>query len=152
MNSHQLIDAQFDRAVEIVQSLPKNGPIQTDYEEKLTMYRCVPLHPCSPPLVDSSFFHVVCTSKVLSRIPLLKRARKIDIVMVFQQLWAMSLPPGRVFGTCSGERNGVCFPLFLAFAIAFLDRKISRVNRVSVCSYADVRWWFSTIQGCVGEA
>ena len=40
MDSHQLIDAQFDRAVEIVQSLPKNGPIQTDYEEKLTMYRC----------------------------------------------------------------------------------------------------------------
>ncbi|KDR83439.1 hypothetical protein GALMADRAFT_235577 [Galerina marginata CBS 339.88] len=38
MASHELIDAQFDRAVEIVQSLPKTGPIQTDYEEKLTMY------------------------------------------------------------------------------------------------------------------
>ncbi|KAH7888020.1 ACBP-domain-containing protein [Phlebopus sp. FC_14] len=38
MDSRQLIDAQFDRAVEIVQSLPKNGPIQTGYEEKLTMY------------------------------------------------------------------------------------------------------------------
>ncbi|OCH95950.1 ACBP-domain-containing protein [Obba rivulosa] len=37
--SRQHIDAQFDRAVEIVQSLPKNGPIQTGYEEKLTMYR-----------------------------------------------------------------------------------------------------------------
>ncbi|KAF9652099.1 ACBP-domain-containing protein [Thelephora ganbajun] len=37
MDSRQLIDAQFDRAVEIVQSLPKNGPIQTDYEEKLTI-------------------------------------------------------------------------------------------------------------------
>ncbi|KAF8225402.1 ACBP-domain-containing protein [Tricholoma matsutake] len=36
---HILIDAQFDRAVEIVQGLPKTGPIQTDYEEKLTMYR-----------------------------------------------------------------------------------------------------------------
>ncbi|KIK65583.1 hypothetical protein GYMLUDRAFT_240099 [Collybiopsis luxurians FD-317 M1] len=35
-----LLDAQFDRAVEIVQGLPKTGPIQTDYEEKLTMYRC----------------------------------------------------------------------------------------------------------------
>lgn len=51
------MDAQFDRAVEIVQGLPKTGPvgvvveffdghwfilllqIQTDYEEKLTMYR-----------------------------------------------------------------------------------------------------------------
>jgi hypothetical protein len=43
MDSHQLIDAQFDRAVEIVQSLPKIGPIQTTYEEKLTMYRCVSL-------------------------------------------------------------------------------------------------------------
>ncbi|XP_006459978.1 hypothetical protein AGABI2DRAFT_67415 [Agaricus bisporus var. bisporus H97] len=39
MASHELIDAQFDRAVEIVQSLPKTGPIQTDYEEKLQMYR-----------------------------------------------------------------------------------------------------------------
>ncbi|KAG6907842.1 hypothetical protein DXG01_007224 [Tephrocybe rancida] len=38
MASPDLIDAQFDRAVEIVQSLPKTGPIQTDYEEKLTMY------------------------------------------------------------------------------------------------------------------
>ncbi|PPR02477.1 hypothetical protein CVT24_002026 [Panaeolus cyanescens] len=38
MASRELIDAQFDRAVEIVQSLPKTGPIQTDYEEKLTMY------------------------------------------------------------------------------------------------------------------
>ncbi|KAG1753740.1 ACBP-domain-containing protein [Suillus paluster] len=38
MDSRELIDAQFDRAVEIVQSLPKTGPIQTDYEEKLTMY------------------------------------------------------------------------------------------------------------------
>lgn len=41
MDSRQLIDAQFDRAVEIVQGLPKTGPIQTGYEEKLTMYRCV---------------------------------------------------------------------------------------------------------------
>jgi len=39
MASQELIDAQFDRAVEIVQGLPKTGPIQTDYEEKLTMYR-----------------------------------------------------------------------------------------------------------------
>lgn len=36
--THHLIDAQFDRAVEIVQSLPRTGPIQTDYEEKLQMY------------------------------------------------------------------------------------------------------------------
>ncbi|KAF6762793.1 hypothetical protein DFP72DRAFT_802359 [Ephemerocybe angulata] len=35
MASHELIDAQFDRAVQIVQGLPKTGPIQTDYEEKL---------------------------------------------------------------------------------------------------------------------
>ncbi|KAJ7937339.1 hypothetical protein B0H13DRAFT_1945442 [Mycena leptocephala] len=36
--SHDLIDAQFDRAVEIVQGLPKTGPIQTGYDEKLAMY------------------------------------------------------------------------------------------------------------------
>jgi acyl-CoA-binding protein len=34
------MDSLFDRAVSIVQSLPKTGPIQTDYEEKLGMYRC----------------------------------------------------------------------------------------------------------------
>ncbi|KAH8106316.1 ACBP-domain-containing protein [Cristinia sonorae] len=38
MESQEMIDAQFDRAVEIVQGLPKTGPIQTGYEEKLTMY------------------------------------------------------------------------------------------------------------------
>ncbi|KAI0269182.1 acyl CoA binding protein-domain-containing protein [Gloeopeniophorella convolvens] len=38
MDSRTLIDAQFDRAVEIIQNLPKTGPIQTGYEEKLTMY------------------------------------------------------------------------------------------------------------------
>ncbi|RPD66700.1 ACBP-domain-containing protein [Lentinus tigrinus ALCF2SS1-7] len=38
LDSRQLIDAQFDRAVEIVQGLPKTGPIQTGYEEKLDMY------------------------------------------------------------------------------------------------------------------
>ena len=41
VDSRQLIDAQFDRAVEIVQGLPKTGPIQTGYEEKLDMYRYV---------------------------------------------------------------------------------------------------------------
>ncbi|KAL5530477.1 hypothetical protein ACEPAF_6735 [Sanghuangporus sanghuang] len=34
----QVIDALFDKAVEIVQALPKTGPIQTGYEEKLAMY------------------------------------------------------------------------------------------------------------------
>ncbi|KAH8105003.1 ACBP-domain-containing protein [Phellopilus nigrolimitatus] len=38
MDSRELIDAQFDRAVQIVQGLPKTGPIQTGYEEKLAMY------------------------------------------------------------------------------------------------------------------
>ncbi|KAF8607637.1 ACBP-domain-containing protein [Ceratobasidium sp. AG-I] len=38
MNIDDLINAQFNRAVEIVQSLPKTGPIQTGYEEKLAMY------------------------------------------------------------------------------------------------------------------
>lgn len=38
MDPHQLLDAQFNRAVEIVQGLSKTGPIQTGYEEKLNMY------------------------------------------------------------------------------------------------------------------
>ncbi|KAF8511167.1 acyl CoA binding protein-domain-containing protein [Gautieria morchelliformis] len=38
MDPNELIDAQFEKAVSIVQSLPKTGPIQTGYEEKLAMY------------------------------------------------------------------------------------------------------------------
>ena len=37
--ARRVIDEQFDRAVEIVQGLPKSGPVQTGYEEKLAMYR-----------------------------------------------------------------------------------------------------------------
>lgn len=33
-----LVDAKFHRAVDIIQSLPKNGPISTSYEEKLMLY------------------------------------------------------------------------------------------------------------------
>lgn len=33
-----MIDALFERTVDIVQSLPKTGPIQTSYEEKLALY------------------------------------------------------------------------------------------------------------------
>ncbi|KAK4684733.1 hypothetical protein P7C73_g5435, partial [Tremellales sp. Uapishka_1] len=36
--SASTIDAQFHRAVDIVQSLPKGGPLQTSYEEKLGLY------------------------------------------------------------------------------------------------------------------
>ncbi|KLO15746.1 ACBP-domain-containing protein [Schizopora paradoxa] len=36
--ARRVIDDQFDRAVEIVQGLPKSGPVQTGYEEKLAMY------------------------------------------------------------------------------------------------------------------
>jgi len=91
------------------------------------------------------------TSKVLTRIPPLKRVRKIDTVVDFQQPWVTSLPPGLVFGTCLGEQNGVYFPS-LASAIAFLQRMISRVNPVGICSYTDVYSWLGTIQGCMGEA
>ena len=110
MDSHQLIDAQFDRAVEIVQSLPKNGPIQTDYEEKLTMYRCVTSARVPSHLLTCRLFALAYTNKVETRVPPPKRARKIDVVTDFQQLSATSLLPGPVFGTCLGERNGVCFP------------------------------------------
>ncbi|PWN50284.1 acyl-CoA-binding protein, partial [Violaceomyces palustris] len=38
MSSADVIDALFVRTVDIVQSLPKSGPIQTSYEEKLALY------------------------------------------------------------------------------------------------------------------
>ncbi|WVQ96645.1 hypothetical protein IAU59_003750 [Kwoniella sp. CBS 9459] len=38
MATSQDIDSLFHRAVDIVQSLPKGGPVQTSYEEKLWLY------------------------------------------------------------------------------------------------------------------
>ncbi|KAG8855878.1 hypothetical protein FRB96_006700 [Tulasnella sp. 330] len=38
MADNERIDGQFNRAVEIVHGLPKTGPIQTAYEDKLDMY------------------------------------------------------------------------------------------------------------------
>ncbi|SPO40491.1 uncharacterized protein PSFLO_05973 [Pseudozyma flocculosa] len=38
MSSADVIDALFVRTVDMVQSLPKQGPIQTSYEEKLALY------------------------------------------------------------------------------------------------------------------
>lgn len=64
MASHELIDAQFDRAVQIVQGLPKTGPIQTDYEEKLEMYRYVKLHEIDHGM-STDPFRLACISKVL---------------------------------------------------------------------------------------
>lgn len=63
MATNGLIDAQFDRAVEIVQGLPKTGPIQTDYEEKLTMYRYGFYNPLSSEALTS--IHGVSSNKVL---------------------------------------------------------------------------------------
>lgn len=37
-NEAALIDARFHRAVDIIQSFPKSGPITTTYEEKLMLY------------------------------------------------------------------------------------------------------------------
>ena len=65
MDSHELIDAQFDRAVEIVQGLPKTGPIQTDYEEKLTMYRWDTLQLRGYHVYILINLNIVCISRVL---------------------------------------------------------------------------------------
>ncbi|GAA5845166.1 hypothetical protein JCM9279_005461 [Rhodotorula babjevae] len=35
------VHARFERAVDIIQSLPKSGPIQTSYDQKLELYACV---------------------------------------------------------------------------------------------------------------
>ncbi|KAI6105464.1 ACBP-domain-containing protein [Pisolithus sp. B1] len=64
MDPHQLLDAQFNRAVEIVQGLSKTGPIQTGYEEKLNMYRCVHDRKCCPVVWAENLPHAVSTSKL----------------------------------------------------------------------------------------
>ena len=68
MSSRELIDAQFDRAVEIVQNLPKTGPIQTGYEEKLAMYRCA-ASSAIPALSSQLIYTPVSTSRVSPTIP-----------------------------------------------------------------------------------
>jgi hypothetical protein len=68
MSSRELIDAQFDRAVEIVQNLPKTGAIQTGYEEKLAMYRCASSS-AIPALFSSLIYAPVSTSRVSPTIP-----------------------------------------------------------------------------------
>ena len=76
MDSHELIDAQFDRAVEIVQNLPKTGPIQTGYEEKLTMYRYVA--DCYVVASDLRFFSLYKQGELGTHfrlVSVLKRAR-----------------------------------------------------------------------------
>ena len=63
MDTTELIDAQFEKAVSIVQSLPKTGPIQTGYEEKLAMYRYVcEVFSRSPRFMRLNF--EVCINKV----------------------------------------------------------------------------------------
>ena len=64
VDSRQLIDAQFDRAVEIVQGLPKTGPIQTGYEDKLNMYRYDTLELLYEPVLNPR--PSACTSKVIA--------------------------------------------------------------------------------------
>lgn len=65
MDPTELIDAQFEKAVSIVQSLPKTGPIQTGYEEKLAMYRYVyEFFSMSRKFMGSICGNEVCTNKV----------------------------------------------------------------------------------------
>ena len=65
MDARELVDAQFDRAVEIVQGLPKNGPIQTEYEEKLNMYRYADCLIVSSQLSES-WISQACINKVFT--------------------------------------------------------------------------------------
>lgn len=64
MDLNSIIDAQFNRAVEIVQNLPKTGPIQTGYEDKLDMYRCVATVRVA--IASSSCYALAYSSKVSS--------------------------------------------------------------------------------------
>lgn len=50
---------QFDRAVELVQTLPKNGPIQSSYEEKLALYSLYKQGTSPPPFSPFSLLSVV---------------------------------------------------------------------------------------------
>jgi hypothetical protein len=95
MDSRELIDAQFDRAVEIVQSLPKNGPIQTDYEEKLTMYRFVILLSQSVPRVPDLVASIISLYKQGAHAPLNQRLR---ILIICSNRWKCHHAEARYLG------------------------------------------------------
>ncbi len=82
------IDTLFDRAVAIVQSLPKSGPIQTDYEDKLGMYS----------LYKQGYLPA-------SRLP------QHSITLSLQQPSEMSPLHDPRYGTCSVEQNGAAAQL-----------------------------------------
>lgn len=73
MEPHGVIDAQFNRAVEIVQNLPTTGPIQTGYEDKLDMYRCVVIRPQGCIHAAHVTLIAACSSKVTSASQILIR-------------------------------------------------------------------------------
>jgi hypothetical protein len=64
MTTRPQVDAQFDRAAQIVQGLPQTGPIQIGYEDKLLMYRCVKHGHSWYTAADALSTHTACISKV----------------------------------------------------------------------------------------
>lgn len=106
MDPHSIIDAQFNRAVEIVQNLPKTGPIQTGYEDKLDMYRCA-LRVCI-----SSSAHASYSSLFKQGNPRPLHTYRAHSHALFypraQQPWETYRALARVCGSCYLGRNGLC--------------------------------------------
>lgn len=75
------IDLQFDRAVGIVQELPRDGPIQTNYEEKLNMY---------------SLFKQGWQTKFFMN----------ELTLILQQQRVTSMAVDQVYLTCSKGQSG----------------------------------------------
>jgi acyl-CoA-binding protein len=96
MSSRELIDAQFNRAVEIVQNLPKTGSIQTGYDEKLTMYRFVAILSTIPSPSSQLIYALVSTSRVSppsqdisTHLPLLVSATAGNVAAPRPGIWDM---------------------------------------------------------------
>ena len=69
------IEARFERAVDIIQSLPKSGPIQTSYHDKLLLYSYIIPSYARSTLPADPLTGLGCTSKVSAIVqPFIRRA------------------------------------------------------------------------------
>ena len=140
------IDAQFDRAVEIVQGLPKTGPIQTGYEEKLAMYRYVHM-------IDLLQELTLSGAILYFNISLYKQGMIVNRVEQSRTI----LTPFHLSSLSPSVRNvqlplGMCKAPALEFGMSLVEQNGTLSNAFFVFYHVLIVRGRSLIQGCMGEA
>lgn len=112
------MSSQFDRAVELVQTLPKNGPIQSSYEEKLALYSAYKQgehtsvegsSPCAAELTSPSYFDCRPSSHRgrchWSKTRHLRALGSLKVVRPVRLCWARSSGRAQLVHACSISSN-----------------------------------------------